>query len=39
MKNPDTPVNNVNTNHERSEFEESHRDNLQRIMIPGNQCE
>ena len=25
MKNPDTPVNNVNTKHERSEFEESHR--------------
>ena len=25
MKNPDTPVNNVNTKHERSEFEESQR--------------
>ena len=24
MKNPDTPVNNVNIKHERSEFEESH---------------
>ena len=37
MKNPDTPVNNVNTKHALSEFEESCRANWHQFRLHGRE--